>query len=148
MCHITAAAIGLGVVLPALFLRLDRRPVLEYDNQRIIPNPVMRGARASIAFDAREFRHCQGYFQRVIIDSSGHTFSFDKEETTYREVSHPPRWRTIQREFIIPRGAAMGEATYRVYVTRWCNTVQKYLWPMVSMASDVRFTIIDRPGAS
>lgn len=148
ICHVMGAAIGLGVVFPALYMLLDRRPVLKYDNQRILPNPVMRGERAAVAYDVVEYRQCHGYFQRVVIDSSGHTFSFDKETTTYRELSHPPRMRTIQREFVVPRGAAMGDATYRIYITRWCNLMQKYLWPMTDTTVDIKFTIIDRPGAS
>ena len=148
VCHVAGAVAGFCVVLPFLIMLTDRRPVLAYENQRVVPDPVMRGAKAPLAFDVIEYRACEGTFQRVIIDSAGHVFSFDKEATSLRSVSSPPRPRTIYREFSVPRGAAVGPAIYRVHLTRWCNIVQKYVWPMRDMAHDVHFTIIDRPGAT
>ena len=146
--HTLAASIGIIVVAPLLFMLLDRGQILVYENQRIVPDPVARGTRAASVIDAVELRKCDGYMQRVIIDSSGHTFSFTKETTNYREVSDPPRMRTLYREFVVPRGAAAGPAVHRVHLVRWCNVVQKLIWPIRETARDVHFVILDRPGSS
>lgn len=148
VCHVAGVVAGLCIVLPFMIMLTDRRPVLVYENPRVVPDPVVRGEKASLAFDVIEYRSCDGTFQRFIVDAAGHVFSFDKEATSLRAVSSPPSPRTIHREFSVPRGAAIGPAVYRVHLTRWCNIVQKYIWPMRESASEVHFTITDRPGAT
>lgn len=130
LCHIAAAFVGLGVITPPTVILLDRRPVLKIEGVRIEPRISRPGDRVTLYWTATEYRNCAGEVRRMVVNNESKVIhQFEETATTYHAgmVSTPQHFST---SFFIPIGIAIGPATYRSYVTRWCNVFQQYLWPI------------------
>ncbi len=110
------------------------------ENPRVEPNQVEAGANATLHFTARGFDlACKGVVDRSIIDSKGVIYRLKETATSnIKPIEHGGF--EFSRTFPVPVGMASGPATYRAIVTRWCNPIQKFFWPIVE-ETDVKFSV-------
>ncbi len=110
------------------------------ENPRVEPNQVEAGANATLHFTARGFDlACKGVVDRSITDSKGVITKLKETDTSnLKPIDHGGF--EFSRTFPVPAGAAPGPATYRAIVTRWCNPIQKFFWPIVE-ETDVKFSV-------
>lgn len=139
-CHIAAAAFAIAVISPVAIMLLDRRTVLEITDAKIEPSPVEVGGTAVITWTAIEWRNCEGTFRRVIVDSENVEHQFGAEWTVYHDAMQVTP-RQFRKTFTIPTAAHAGPATYFTYIVRWCNVIQKYVWPMRETSPRIAFEI-------
>ena len=111
------------------------------ENPRVEPNQVEAGANATLHFTARGFDlACKGVVDRSIIDSKGVIYRLKETATSnIKPIEHGGF--EFSRTFPVPVGMASGPATYRAIVTRWCNPIQKFFWPIVE-ETDVKFSVL------
>ncbi len=110
------------------------------ENPRVEPNQVEAGANATLHFTARGFDlACKGVVDRSITDSKGVITKLKETDTSnLKPIDHGGF--EFSRTFPVPAGAAPGPATYKAVVTRWCNPIQKFFWPIVE-ETDVKFAV-------
>ena len=110
------------------------------EDPRVQPNQVEAGANATLYFTARGFDlACKGVVDRSITDSKGVITKLKETDTSnLKPIDHGGF--EFSRSFPVPAGAAPGPAVYRAVVTRWCNPIQKFFWPIVE-ETDVKFAV-------
>ena len=111
------------------------------ENPRVEPNQVEAGANATLHFTARGFDlACKGVVDRSITDSQGVITKLKETDTSnIKPIEHGGF--EFSRSFPVPAGAAPGPAVYKAVVTRWCNPIQKFFWPIVE-ETDVKFSVL------
>lgn len=132
-CHIYAALFSIGVLTPCLIMLLDRRQPLQLEITSIEPNIGRVGDELTVNYDAVINRNgCGGELLRVIIDSANHVSAFVREPTIFnnRSMGKPGERIHFSKTLIIPRGVTPGTAVYAPLIDRWCNPLQRYLWPI------------------
>jgi hypothetical protein len=142
LCHILAAAFALLVVTPPIVMLLDRRDPAELTGGQMLPHDVRSGQAVTIAWDIIERRACAGEFTPIIIDAGKQVHYFARQPTVYRDTLRPDGLR-FYKHITLPTGLAPGPAIYTVQVERWCNPLQRYLWPIPSKAARIEFNVIE-----
>lgn len=140
-CHILGAAIGALAVAPIMIMLFDRREPLELIDGYITPFNVRGGQEVRITWVARELRACGGELHKLFIDSAKVAHPTVREPTVYHQTFADER--TFQKLMTIPRGMAPGPAIYTTKIERWCNPLQKYLWPIKSDGIEIRFNVVE-----
>lgn len=111
------------------------------ENARIEPSIVQPGSYAILKFHSLGLdKTCQGIVSRSIIDAQGVTQHLPEADA----VKFNPTTNQFERSFPVPLKTAPGPATYVAVVTRWCNPIQKFFWPIVS-TTRLPFTVGDSP---
>lgn len=115
------------------------------ENLRIVPSSVPAGTKANFIFTAPGQTHelikqCDGVVHRFIVDSQHTVWALlDTSATEVAPVNHGSF--DFARQFPVPTGAAPGPAVYHSRVTRWCNPIQQFFWPIASH-HNAAFTIL------
>jgi hypothetical protein len=132
-CHIYAAIFALLVVTPISVMLLDRRQPVELSNVRINPQGIKGDEEITVTYDAVVRReNCGGEVMRTIVDSSGRVTAFVGEPTVFNGsvLEVVGKKITFSKTFSLPRGLSAGKAQYVPLIYRWCNPLQRYLWPI------------------
>lgn len=140
-CHIAGFALGMIVVMPVLIMLGDRREPLELISGSIRPNDAKAGQEVRVTWTAQEFRPCDGELYRIFIDSSKTVYPTVVEPTVYHKTFADQR--TFQKVMIVPAGMTPGPAIYTTAIERWCNPLQKYIWPIRSEGLQIQFNVIE-----
>jgi len=119
---------------------LDRRPVLRIESVIVTPNPVTAGQPITITWTAREFRSCDGEVIRWITDSRGRVYEYNRISSVVK-IPQGPQPRTFFRELQLAKDISPGRAAYTSRVIRWCNVVQRVLWPMTEESPAIPFVV-------
>lgn len=141
LCRIFGAVLGAIVVAPALIMLLDRREPLDLISGYITPLDARGGDEVRVTWTAKEHRACDGQLIRVFIDSAKVAYPTVTEPTVYHRTFSDQR--TFQKKMIVPRGMALGPAYYTARVERWCNPIQRYVWPIKSNGLLIPFNVIE-----
>jgi hypothetical protein len=141
VCHAAAVVTAFGVTY-FLFQLFDRNPVVELDAAKsyITPNPAVPGGNVNIVWSAVEKRNCAGRVIPRVIDSAGRVFEYAYTPTVYHDLMRRDV-RSFSKAFTLPIGMAPGRAQYAPIVTRWCNPVQQYIWPMQEAPFPIWFDV-------
>jgi hypothetical protein len=140
--HILGMLIA-GAVAWFLVLLFDRGEVVRMEFAGFQPNILVAGEPASVTWKTKVLRtDCDGTVQRKIIDSHGIEFVYQMNRTVF-SPEHAIRDQ-FTGQFIVPIAAAPGIATHITAPVRWCNVVQKYVWPMRNERYEVKVPIIAR----
>lgn len=127
MCNAISLTMGLGVIFPVLALVLDRRPVLTLYPSVIVPPVTKPGSMIQIEWETVAHRSCDGEAKEMIVDSAGRIFYYAPTPTVRKTIGVREHF---VRELMVPRGSSPGQAHYVSYVERWCNELQRIVWPM------------------
>jgi hypothetical protein len=119
-----------GCVVFSIFayLLLDRSPAVE-TVIHMVPDAVVPGQKFEAVWSVKVLRpHCRGLVHRVMVDSQGQIFAFASiAAVIHGEVGTTDTYRS---DWIVPMGMSLGPAIFRRNTERWCNPLQKWLWPM------------------
>jgi len=125
-----------------LFLLFDRGAAIETTNFHFNPDVLRPGAKTRAAWTVKTLRdpdQCRGLVHRSLIDSQGQVFAF----STIDAVIHGSigEVHTYYYPWTIPTGLAPGPAIFRRNVDRWCNPLQRWVWPMHEV-HETTFTVL------
>lgn len=147
-CHLalaTAAFTVFGIPTAMLF---DRRPVITIHSMTVDPPEIRSGERFVIKWDATEHRNCAGEVRRQIVSDVSHIIhDVEPSRTNYHDaMERTPKHFTTS--VVSPMYMHVGPARYKSYVTRWCNVMQEFFWPIVEPVIEVPIMIVDGPTSS
>lgn len=131
-CHIYAAIFSLGILTPGAIMLFDRRQPVQLEITSIVPNAGRVGDELTVNYDVMIDRDgCNGELLRVIIDSANHVSAFVREPIVFtNRIGNFGERVHLSKTFVIPRGVTPGPAIYAPLIDRWCNPLQRYLWPI------------------
>lgn len=152
-CNRIGFLIGLLVLTPFFVLLFDRREPIELIDGRFDPDIVVAGQSVNVVWRAIEHKKCEGELERRITDAANKITVYAREPTIYYLAEPIPGApldspRTFVKPFTISAGISEGEATYQTTGFRWCNIVQKYLWPIPFKGPPIKFEVIERVSGS
>lgn len=141
LCQYVAGAVGLFVMTPALFMIMDRRDPVIMETASIVPNDLRPGQSAKVVMTFNNVRPgCSGEIHRKIIDRSGRIINFAQQDAAFEsKVKHRV---PFEKPLIIPEGITPGPATYDPTILRWCNELQRIVWPIRSSNIPVHFNVV------
>lgn len=140
-CNIIGTVTGLLIVMPIFIMLFDRRQPLELIDGSISPYNAKAGQEVRVTWTARELRACDGELYRVFIDSAKTVYPTLVEPTVYHQTFADRR--TFQKLMVIPAGMTPGPAIYFAPIERWCNPLQKYIWPIRSEGLQIKFNVVE-----
>lgn len=146
-CNWIGVALGLCILTPFLVALFDRREPVHLYQGKFIPEIVIPGQTIVIIWEADELRSgCDGVFERRITErTTGKVHQFKREATIYHLVGPSGGRQTFSKDFTLPDAMTPGPAEYQTIGERWCNPVQKYLWPIPFKGPIVPFTVLEKP---
>ena len=132
-CHVVGfllGSVGLAPIL-VMYCLTDGSP-LELIEGNIAPYNVRAGQEVRVTWTAKELRACDGEVYRVFIDSAKTVYPTLVEPTVYHQTFADRR--TFQKLMVIPAGMTrpVPRSTSAAPIERWCNPMQKYIWPIRS----------------
>lgn len=137
--HIIGLFVALFVIVPISWLMLDRRVPVTINVLHV--DPIAKpGALLKVSWELSiHRRHCDGEVVRSIVDAAGVIHSYDVVSApSYRGETE----RAIfSREIMLPTSIAIGPARLIVGRIYWCNTIQKYWWPISTPRREVHFIV-------
>lgn len=129
-CHIAPILVAAAIGFAGIEL-LDRGAVNMMTNYHILPPVVYPGQRASLRYTLQDFRTgCGGLVNRWIVDSEGVVHYLTNDVPSRPADFAVGKPREVSKEVPIPFGISAGRAILHAQITRWCNPLQHYLWPM------------------
>jgi hypothetical protein len=130
--------LGLLVFATPVYFLLDRSPAVETEIH-FEPDHVVPGQHAQAVWTVKVLRpHCRGLVHRSMIDSQGHIFAFEAVASViHGDVGTTD---TYYYGWTIPIGMSSGPALFRRNTERWCNPLQRWLWPMQEV-HEAKFTV-------
>lgn len=140
-CNRIGAVIGALAIAPILIMLFDRRQPLDLIEGYITPDEVRGGQEVRVTWVVREHRDCDGRLWKLFIDSAKNAYATVWEPTVYHLTFADQR--TFQKLMTIPKGMTPGPAIYTTKIERWCNPLQKYIWPIPSDGLKIKFTVIE-----
>ncbi len=140
-CNIIGGVLGSLALAPILIMLLDRREPLELIDGHIAPYNVHVGDDVLITFTVRELRNCDGRLHKRFFDSAGIIHASVPEPTIYHQAIRDKR--TFQKVATIPKGMASGPAIYAPTIERWCNPLQRMLWPINGASLRLNFNVVE-----
>lgn len=146
LCNILAALFSVVLVLPFVFMLLDRQLPIKLSHGKIYPYTVESGSPVTVSWTVAKARKfgpglfdCQGTFIRRIADSGGFTIDTKPQPIMSYKLIGDNVEGTFTKDFIMPM-MLPGPATYQVITTYWCNPLQKFL-PIVNHEEIVHFMV-------
>lgn len=143
-CHIYAACFSIIVLAPLTIMFLDRRQPVELELISFEPSAVHEGDEVTVTYRANIHREgCGGELVRTIVDSANKITAFVREPTVFNNNRSALGNVEFAKTLIIPRGVTPGPAKYVPKIERWCNPLQRYLWPIQQNPEpSIEFTIL------
>lgn len=167
-CHVLAASFSISLIAtPVLFLT-ERHTIANVQTMRLesvapsnkSPGVMVQAAKTrgpdnfypgeviKAVLDITEYRNCDGVVRRFLVTNVNKPGELSKvyhfEDS---DISHQndqlPSMKTLEMSFRIPIDAEPGTAVYHRQVTRWCNVLQKYLWPIQDKDETMAFEITE-----
>src|ERR1035437_1261337 len=119
----------------------ERTPPYILQNGVVTPDLVIHGERIQIESDIIVYRTgCTGVFQRTVTDAGGYSWAFPPVPTQFNELQ-PGKYRMATPiKYVLPMGAASGEACSATETTFYCNPLHK-IWPIKTHTACVKFTV-------
>jgi hypothetical protein len=143
LCNIITAAATLLLSIPIAIMLSYRVQPVTISGGYITPSTVHAGDTIRITWTATEHRACDGYIIQRVIDSLGYIHEMERTPTVYHEtLDHGGR--TFQKLLTLPLHMAPGPAIYSPVVYRWCNPLQKWLWPIPADIPKIMFNVTER----
>jgi hypothetical protein len=146
-CNYIGLTLGLLVAAPVFGMLFDRRePVHLYEGQ-FVPDQVLPGQSIVVVWEVDELRQgCDGVVERRILEKkTGKVHYFKREPTVYHLVGPAGGRQTFSRDFTLPQAITPGPAEYTTIGERWCNLLQKYIWPMEFRGPTIPFNVMENP---
>lgn len=151
-CNIFAACFSVFIVIPVVFMLLDRQIPITLHYGDMEPNPVVSGGKVKVSWIAHLAREnygngmfdCNGSLTRRIVDSNGFIYDTKPEAAQSFHILKDKSEGAFTKEFNIPT-MAPGSATYQIHMIYWCNPIQYYIWPINHYEELVHFTVLPRP---
>lgn len=149
LCNYIGLALGLAVATPVFIMLFDRREPVHLYGGTFIPDQVLPGQSVVIVWEADELRQgCDGVLERRILEKkTGKVHYFKREPTVYHLVGPAGGRQTFSKDFTLPEAITAGPAEYTSIGERWCNLLQKYLWPIPFHGPIIPFNVIEKPVA-
>lgn len=147
LCNVIGLALGVLVAAPVFGLLVDRRePVRLYQGQ-FVPDQVTPGQTVVVVWEADEMRFgCDGVIERRILEKkTGKVHYFKREPTIYHMVGPEGGRQTFSKDFTLPEAITPGPAEYVTIGERWCNVLQKFLWPIPFRGPPIPFNVLEKP---
>lgn len=132
-CHIYAAIFSLFVLTPIVIMLFDRRQPVTLELISFEPNSVHEGDEATVTYKSVVHKDgCGGELLRTIVDSAKKVTAFVREPTIFngRKIGNTEKEFIFSKTLTIPRGLTPGPAIYVPLIDRWCNPLQRFLWPI------------------
>jgi len=138
--------VGMLVFSIPVWMLLDRSPAVE-TVIHLVPDHVVAGQKAEAVWSVTVLRSgwfiggggCRGLVHRAMIDSQRQIFAFSSiAAVVHGDVGTTDTYRY---DWTIPMGMAPGPAIFRRNTERWCNPLQKWIWPMQEV-HEARFTVL------
>ena len=148
-CHFYALTFSLIILTPLTIMFFDRRQPVELElvkieNKNGLPE-AREGDEVTVTYNAKVIREgCGGELLQTIVDSANKITAFVREPTIFN-ANNPQRIGniTFSKTLIIPRGVTSGPALYVPRIERWCNPLQRYLWPIPQEPQpSIKFTVL------
>ena len=122
----------------------DRQVPYILQNGVVSPNPAIHGEEIHIESDVIVSKNgCRGVFQRTIIDAGGYPWAFPPSPTQFNDLPPGKYHVATPLRYILPMGAASGEACSITETTFYCNPLHKF-WPIKVHTACVKFTVAPR----
>jgi hypothetical protein len=139
---LTAFLLGTIVFAIPAYMLLDRSPAVE-TVIHLEPQFVFPGQRAEAVWTVKVLRpNCYGYVHRKMIDSGRQEFGFSSVDSViHGAVGSIGLYRY---DWTIPSGMSPGPAVLRRNTERWCNPLQRWLWPMHEV-HEAKFEVTNPP---
>lgn len=134
--HCVLFGFCLFVVAPVTYLVTDRDVPFDRKSGEILPANPKREQVVEVIWEAVFHRYCEGTVERFVEDSKGDIWRLPSSATRYQRTS--PRQRLS--EFVVPKYAACGPATYQVIARYSCNWTQEW-WPIQVDKPVIKFNI-------
>lgn len=131
-CHIYAAVFSLFILTPVVIMLFDRRQPVTLELISLEPNDTHEGDEVTVTYKSIVHKDgCGGELLRTIVDSAHKITAFVREPTVFnnRKLGVEKEF-TFSKTLIIPRGLTPGPAVYVPLIDRWCNPLQRFLWPI------------------
>lgn len=142
LCHVLASIVSLCFILPPMVMLLDRRDPIILTHGEINPPTVENGMKATVKWYFKEYReHCDGEFTPLVRDSSKRMFYYARQPVVFPFTTSESK-EFFTKQFTLPSEMAAGEAMYAVVADRWCNPLQRALWPIHSVSPWIAFTVL------
>lgn len=141
ICNYVGIVLGICLAGPFFYMLLDRREPITLYEGRFDPDVVRPDQKVNVIWYAKENRPCDGEIERRIVDSSKKIHAFTRESTVYH-IQNVNGIQLFTKPIIIPDSIAQGEAIYSTHGHRWCNPVQKYIWPIEFFGPAVKFYVV------
>lgn len=145
ICHVVAMTVGIGVVLPFLWMLLDRRSCIEIRQIEVLPPVVRPGELTVIRLGVGDYNTCYGEIHRIMVDSLGTNFDMGSFTSVLSYLPTEDSHLIYAVPFHVPLGVAPGPAQYFSHSIRWRNFVQYWVWPMRDTIGPVKFTVQPLP---
>lgn len=143
-CHAIAAACATCFVTPAAIMLFDRRDPIVVEAVFLAPSPAYPGDTLTMRWRAREYRACDGVVKRRFIGARDHIIREAIAVPTVYHGTADGLPRDFEVQFVIPNNLGPGSYSYEPVTIRWCNELQRLLWPLVSYPPPVGFSVVDR----
>lgn len=144
-CHALAAAFSAVFVAAPAVMLLDRRTPIVVEAVSLLPDPARPGDTMTMRWRAREYRACDGMVIRRFVQNADKIIRETISQATVYHGIADGKAHEFEIQFVIPNNFGPGRYTYAPVTIRWCNVLQKYLWPIVTYTQTIDFTVIDRP---
>lgn len=146
-CNWVGIVLGLLVVAPIFILLFDRREPVTLHWGKFVPELLAPGGMVVIVWEATEnIAGCDGDLERRITEvESGKEHTFKREPTTYHLVGPSGGRQTFSKDFKLPDSISEGLSDYWTVGRRWCNLLQKYIWPKEFIGPKIRFMVQAKP---
>lgn len=147
-CHFYAALFSIAILTPLTIMFLDRRQPVELELVKIENNQgkaeAREGDEVTVTYSANIIREgCGGELLRVIVDSANKITAFVREPTVFNGNNRAIGNITFSKTLTVPRGLTPGPARYVPKIERWCNPLQRYLWPIAQNPEpSITFTVL------
>jgi len=136
--HVLPATVAIGLTIAAIML-FDRRTVVEMQFVSLYPEILAPGESAGITWKTKVLRPgCDGTVTREIIDAAGVIYVYQKNQSAINPKISPQQFTGV---FYVPPGVVQGPAIHRTIAVRWCNELQRLIWPMADPIRDVPIVI-------
>lgn len=138
---ISKVLLGVALVIVS-YWTLDRRSPVQVHSTTLSPLAVRPGETMARRISVTRFRVCPTKVEPIIIDGARGRWVLEEPET--ESPGHIGSVDTYTVAMIIPVNASPGNAELRLTITRKCNPIQAYLWPLVTTRAPIKFTILPK----
>lgn len=121
---------------------IDREPPIIYERVGALSSSIPQGGTIQVQFSVFRLRLCEVETRRWLIDSKGTKHSIPSFTVGPRLLAGLD---TYTRSITIPEAASVGQATYQVDLSFYCNPIHRLGWPIEIHSPPIRFEITPRP---